>query len=197
MIRIVLLIITLVVSSVVITFSETERHLGLNITAHQSDWIAFSPPDKSFTVKLPSVPRRDTGSSKQPDPDGALDAYTVIEFSAGFHIYSIGVFDASHFKDASHPDGVMDALIGLMSYAPKKLVSKTKISVDGMPGREFFFTNKLSNNYGRGRVIHAGTRIYVLVYLTEEEGDASSHSATRFLDSFRIRSTSRVPTIEF
>ena len=174
-------------SSVATRYIKTESHLSLNINAHQSEWIAFSPPDKSFTVKLPSVPCRDTGSSTQPDLDGAIDAYNVIEFSAGFHIYFIGVFDASHFKDASHPDAVMDGLIGLMSYPPKKLVSKTKIILDGMPGREFGFANNLNNNYGRGRVIHAGTRIYVLVYITEEEGDVSSHSATRFLDSFRIR----------
>src|SRR5215210_355333 len=179
------LILSLIITS--LPLAETDAGVGSQDTSSQAGWRVFSPPDKAFTVEMPSEPQHD---SDDPLSDAALtgEGYTAIGGSSGLSFYTIDILCTDKLKAKGiEANALLDALVEMMAGAPHKIVSKSNVEVDGLPGREFVSSNTRGNDYSKGRLINADSRIYMMVVITDSVEALSDAGVTRFLNSFHVR----------
>jgi hypothetical protein len=168
--------------------AETETRAGFDLHqgSAQAGWRPFSPPDKAFTVELPSEPQHD---SDDPLSDAALtgETYTAMDVSTGLSFYTINILCTERLKAKGvEPNSLLDGLVEMMAGAPHKLVSKSRVEVDGLPGREFVYANERGNDYSKGRLINADSRVYMLMIVADNVEALSDAGVKRFLNSFHV-----------
>ena len=163
-----------------------------NLTAAQSGWPVYTPPDKSFKVELPEPAKFRRKKVKPKDDlfEGKTkvgDTY-ILKLRQGNpeSFFSISVFHLfSPVNNRQFDERVY--LLALIVGGDKEESDFTKradVIVDGFHGREFIFQK--GNVNGRLLFINAGRRIYALQYYSEVEGEIDSKNAARIFDTFRL-----------
>jgi hypothetical protein len=150
-----------------------------------SDWVSFNSSDGRFSVGMPKKPEenvRDIDSAV-----GKLQLHTFPSSSAiGYFMVSYGDYPNEPAADRREPvlDGVRD---GVISGLEGELISETKISINGYPGRELLAkkTIESSETTFNWRIYLVGRRVYQVAAATKK-ADSTSPEIAKFLNSFRL-----------
>jgi len=167
----------LLVCLVVVLFSTT-------VGAFQDDWYKFTSPENRYSVLMPHKPTTEVvpNSSGQ----GTHNRFGDVEQGYAFVIedlHDMGATDAEKYLDGVR-DGVLKELKGT-------LLSETKITTSGFPGREL----KLSAETDTKLPYISRTRIYVVgksfysmsfVYATSLDADYVDRIAQRYFSSIQF-----------
>lgn len=147
----------------------------------KSRWHVFSPPDKSFRIEVPNIMRYVKDSEFD-----SLVAYAAhcLPSDDKECRYLVGVIQ---FSDREKPEtlGGLEFMIGGDNREPTR---KIVITVDGLPGREIVYSSppEFGVTYLRGRIIDAGTCIFLIRYTTDNLANLYSSSTNRFFNSFHV-----------
>ena len=151
-----------------------------------TEWVKFTSPKGVFTLLAPHELKLDTdGQSTNETP--THNRFNDFEEGYGFvveYFDNIPATDADKYLDGTR-DGIVQALNGTV-------VSESKLSLDGHPGREL--TMSLSGQNGtavmsRTRFYLVGTSMFSLSYVWLKDLDPALATKTgeRFFSSVRIR----------
>ncbi|MGI8467377.1 MAG: hypothetical protein ACR2N3_02885 [Pyrinomonadaceae bacterium] len=153
-------------------------------------WRIYSPPNKSFIIRLPAPLRPekyfDDDADLSPDPNGytAINFYGARQSSPKLRSFLIMVINVSEGLRKKNPNGNelggLEFMIGGDNGIP---TSESNINFRGLRGKEFIYATK--NILTGGRILDAGKRIYLLSLKAENAEDLISPSAERFFGSFR------------
>lgn len=167
-----------------------ERPGGRAVRA-QSDWQVYAPPDQSFMVEVPQTPHDEAESYEDLDesaPRGwkPIHSYAAVASLDKLRAYFISVFEV----DGARPgalDKAVDDFMRVLADKDKRTTGAEQVSVNGLRGRDFTLSSKGADEHEfmRVRFVDAGTRLYMLTYVTDTAGDLDSPSALRFLNSLR------------
>jgi hypothetical protein len=151
-------------------------------------WRTFSPPDKAFSIELPSAPDHEHDSALSNEPFVGEDYTSLGASDTGLGFFTVG-FSCSRGGQANDLAAQLyrEELTGAIRPLRGRATSKS-ILVDGLPGRESV-TSK-PNNYLRIRSVVAGPRTYILSFISESAVDSEA-VGMRFFNSFHIN---RSPT---
>jgi predicted Zn finger-like uncharacterized protein len=150
------------------------------------EWREHDSPAGGFRVELPAEPRRDT-ERRFRDVGLRFERMKAVE---GTHLwtraenYAIAHRDLAPGRLATD-DQVLDAQIkDLLRGEVRQTGQTTRIEVDGFPGREFSCQTGNGSVY-TGRVVLAGTRVYVLL-AGGRFAESDDGNVRHFLESFEI-----------
>src|SRR5215213_3217905 len=162
--------------------------VGSKCTNAQSSWQVFSPPDKSFTVELPTQPRRPLNKEESAESifENIKSAYVyTLKLRSNDPVpdFSFGVLYLS--KPLSNPkfDETVNSNMLWIGGDDKHFSKESDVIVSGFHGREFIYEKGIAS--GRALFINAGSRIYVMLFHTEVEGDISSEAVSRIFRTFK------------
>ena len=167
--------------------------IHINVAA-QAKSVIFSPPDKSFSVELPSPakpekPKRNSEAMTVNDlfggiKDGVGSSY-LIKLTPYEHYPSVGVGSLIPLKprdQKSFVDEVNSYMLWM--FGDNKHFSKeADVVVNGFSGREFVFEKGVGS--GRALFVNSGRRIYMLTYFEEEYGQPTSEIINKLFASFK------------
>ena len=139
-------------------------------------WQRVQPPDGGFAVLLPGTPEVSSEPINTPVGPATMHTYIVSNGSEGY---------MASYTDALVPLDPQRALDGARNGALGKgrLISETRISLDGAPGR--FFVIQIGEMQYTAKVYVLGRRLYQTVTVTKGQGSLSP-TAQSVLDSFRF-----------
>lgn len=150
------------------------------VSAAQSSWRVFSPPDKSFRIETPVLLNRIYDMYGDTSPDGykTVDVFGGASKSQGSFL--IVVLTPSEEMRSKNPNGNelggLEFVIGGDDAQP---LEEKAIIVGGFKGKEFVYDRS------RGRILDAGERIFILAYGGKNSKSPTSPTITRFFNSFR------------
>jgi hypothetical protein len=159
-------------------------------------WVAFTAPDGSFSVRLPSEP--EVQNETVPTEAGDIEiAMYITEGSDRMVMVAHNGFPAAVAEViASGDDATIQSILdggrdGAVSNVQGTLQDEKPVTVGGFPGREFTFTVAADISptgeaiTGIARVILAKDRLYQMLSLTNaDETDPAAVQA--FFDSFQF-----------
>jgi hypothetical protein len=146
------------------------------------EWQTHDSQQGGFRVELPGEPRKDM-KRRFSEQGLRLQQMTAVE---GTHLWTRAENYAIAYRDL--PDRLRQTDDQILDDEIKRVLGEARqadpIDVGGFPGREFEYQAKGGAVY-RGRVILAGTRVYVILAggrFTEPDDE----NMRRFLESFEI-----------
>jgi hypothetical protein len=161
--------------------------------APKPGWQTYKSDDDTFTVAFPpgTIDEQGRRTKDVGGPSGFQSASVKVGVGSDYRVSYVRIFHSS----PSGPDAIeteLDRSIDRMNLIRQgtTLVSKTKIQLDGFPGREYTRTKPdlTGNPMGGlilGRMYIVGDRLYEL---TREgsKADVSSDETTLFFNSFKL-----------
>ena len=165
--------------------------VGSKLAYAQSSWQVFSPPDKSFTVELPERPRQakppsNTEESAESFFENTKSAYAYtlsLRKNDPVPEFSFGVLHLSKPMGNSQFDETVNSNMLWIGGDDKHFSKEADVVVSGFHGREFIYDKGIAS--GRALFINAGSRIYLVLFHTEVEGDISSVAVSRIFRTFK------------
>jgi len=147
-------------------------------------WVEFTSPDGSFSASFPETPEEQTQSIDTAAGPITLHGFTV---DRGYIAYAVMYSDfPSDLIQQGDPDLLLDGGVdGAVTNVQGNLVSKTTISLDGHPGREFTIESDAQQVTVKGRIFLVDNRLYQVIVVIAEGGSFESETA-KFLDSFTL-----------
>jgi hypothetical protein len=169
--------------------------LTVSSQIYAQNWRTYSPPDNSFTIEVPALMRRVTwfegqhGIETEPDPDidKSVTPFAALQSEPQVREYGVVVLDgkSKELPSKNREDRIAGLwfLIGGDDATP---TNERIVRVSGFNGKEYVYAKEISDErYTRGRIIDAGEKIYVIVFVAKTAEDLNSSDAERFLNSFR------------
>jgi hypothetical protein len=161
---------------------------GAKVVHAQSNWHGFSPPDKSFTVELPATPQRPVKK------EGSAES--IFENIKSAYVYTLSLRSNDAVPDLSfgilYPSNALtngkfnETVNSNMLWIggdDKHFLKEADVVVSGFHGREFIYEKGIAS--GRALFINGGSRIYLVLFHTEVEGDISSEAVSRIFRTFK------------
>jgi hypothetical protein len=153
--------------------------------AEELPWKAFESKEGRFVVEFPGVPRQ-RNNARPTAKFGTLEQHMFL-----LEVPNTGVFTVSYMDyprgamDRYKPDQLLDdARDTALKISKGKLVSETKVTMGGFPGRAIVFEGA-NNLVFSAHYYVAKERVYsALAYVPKATAD--SPSVKRFLDSFKL-----------
>jgi hypothetical protein len=151
-----------------------------------TDWVSFSSPEGRFSVGMPKKPADDVK-----DVDSVVGKLQLHSFTsssaAAFFMVSYGDYPIEPAVDRREKvlDGVRDGVISGLDGS--SLLSETKTTIDGHPGREFLAKQTVDGD----ELIYAwhiylvGQRLYQVAAVAKKP-DSTAPEITKFFNSFRL-----------
>jgi len=154
--------------------------------ADELPWKAFESKEGRFVVEFPGVPRP-RHNSRPTAKFGTLEQHMFL-----LEVPNTGVFSVSYMDyprgaiDKYQADQLLDdARDTVLKIAKGKLLSETKVTMGGFPGRAIVFEGA-NNLVFSAHYYVARERVYsALAYVPKGSGD--SPYVKRFLDSFKLQ----------
>ena len=145
-------------------------------------WIEFNSKEGGFSILMPHKPARQ--NSPTSTDVGTVD---IVIFTATTDGAFYGVI-YSDFPSVPSNDVEINKRLdkgrdGGIAQAKGKLVSETRITLDGFLGREI--KAKLDEGYLLARVYSVKQRVYQII-MAGNEADLASENAKRFFNSFKL-----------
>jgi hypothetical protein len=150
-----------------------------------SDWVSFNSPEGRFSIGAPTKPQENV---KDIDSDvGKLQLHSFASSSAiAYFMVSYGDYPNEPAADRRELvlDGVRD---GVIKGLEGELISETKISINGYPGRQLLARKTIegSETTFNWRIYLVGPRVYQVAVATKKS-DSATPEITKFLNSFRL-----------
>jgi len=145
-------------------------------------WIELQSKEGAFSILMPHQPARQSDSTKTAAGSIDMVMFTVSTDSAFYAIiYSDFPFVPSTTDEINKRlDNGRD---GGLARSKGRLVSETRITLDGYLGREI--KAKLDEGFLVARIFSVKQRLYQML-MAGTEADVSSANATRFFNSFKL-----------
>lgn len=152
-----------------------------------TEWVKFTSPKGVFTLLAPHEFKPDVESQPTDDKTGH-ERFTDFEEGYGFvieYFEHVPVTDQEKYLDGTR-DGILQSLKGT-------LVSESKLSLDGHPGRELSMSLTAENGtvvLSRTRFYLVGTSMFSLSYVWRKDMDTALATKTgeKFFSSVKIKS---------
>jgi hypothetical protein len=153
--------------------------------AEEPSWKSFESKEGRFTVEFPGVPRQ-RSNTRPTARFGTLEQHMFL-----LEVPNVGVFTVSYMDyprgamDKYKPDQLLDdARDNALKIAKGKLLSETKVTMNGFPGRVIVFDGA-NNLVFTAHYYVAKERVYTaLAYVPKASGDSAE--VKRFLASFKL-----------
>ena len=135
----------------------------------QTRLVTFSPPDRSFRIKIPSKPSH-VHSSLDYERQGlfegnfAADTYDFSPNDSGT-VGVITVFHLARAKSRRQFNKESDSIMLVVGGDDKEFLKRTSIRTSGLHGREYLYSK--GDIRGRVLIVNAGKKIFFLQYHTE------------------------------
>jgi len=150
-----------------------------------SDWVSFNSPEGHFSVGMPNKPAADVK-----DVDSAVGKLQLHSFTSSnavaYFMVSYGDYPTEAASDRREAvlDGVRD---GVVNGLEGVLISETKTTIDGYPGREFLAKKTVDGDelIFAWHIYLVGPRLYQVAALAKKP-DSTSPEITKFFNSFRL-----------
>lgn len=167
----------------------------------QAKWHTYFPADKNFSIQLPVPLQRvmsfegEHGASLESDQKMELAiCYAAIETTPGESRFGIIVISKNDIikirPSVSKRDLFKGISYGLIADDDEIefLKPASKLRYKRLIGKEYFYIDGNSSGlFTRGRILDAGRKIYVLVFVGKNEADLKSPDAEQFFNSFTLR----------
>jgi len=159
----------------------TERRAPLALpTARGVVWSEFSSPQGRFSILMPGTPHKERQKAETPLGPIEVEIFLVPFFNDSYGVSYNDYPDAITRKEFA--DQVLDgARNGTAKSMKGHVVSETKITLDGHPGRDYLLGTP-TGGY-RSRIYLIGQRLYQLAVRGPSTSSADAH---KFFESFRI-----------
>lgn len=138
---------------------------------------AYAPQGGGFTVQMPGP------AQEQTDPNGTHMFLSEVNGKA----FIVGYTDfGNHLKvTKANADMLLDAARnGMVQNAHSKVISETKITFQGHPGRDLKLMTK-EGYFMQLKMVLSDTRLYQVGVATPKD-EANSPEIKKFIDSFRL-----------
>ncbi len=150
-----------------------------------SDWVSFNSPEGRFSVGMPNKPADDVK-----DVDSVVGKLQLHSFTSSnavaYFMVSYGDYPNEPTSDRREKvlDGVRD---GVVSSLEGVLLSETKTTIDGYPGREFIAKKTVDGDelIFNWHIYLVGPRLYQVAAVAKKS-DSTSPEITKFFNSFRL-----------
>jgi hypothetical protein len=152
------------------------------------EWIAFTSPAGSFTIRMPEKPELDIQTIATLAGPMETHLYTASDRFGVVYQTGYSDFPPQLVKPARSQQLLVDAQKGAAGNLGGTVSAERVLEVDGHPAREFSMqvTSKGMQFGYWGRLILAGARLYQLQVIAP--GDlGSEEKRKRFFESFQIR----------
>ncbi|HXL82461.1 MAG TPA: hypothetical protein VN951_16410 [Pyrinomonadaceae bacterium] len=150
-----------------------------------SDWVSFNSPEGRFSVGMPNKPAEDVKEVDSVVGKLQLHSFTASNAVAYFMV-SYGDYPNEPTADRREKvlDGVRD---GVVSSLEGGLISETKTTIDGYPGREFLAKKTVDGDelIFNWHIYLVGPRLYQVAAVAKKS-DSTSPEITKFFNSFRL-----------
>jgi hypothetical protein len=151
-----------------------------------SDWVSFNSPEGHFSVGMPNKPAVDVK-----DVDSVVGKLQLHSFTASnavaYFMVSYGDYPNGPTVDRREKvlDGVRDGVISGLDGS--SLISETKTTIDGYPGREFLAKKTVDGDelIFNWHIYLVGPRLYQVAAVAKKP-DSTSPEITKFFNSFRL-----------
>jgi hypothetical protein len=138
------------------------------------NWVEYHPDGQSITVMMPSEPRREE-PTRTPLPAGSVTIHMFTSEVSGQGIAGFGYADYEGVELGDSSQALEGSLDGMLKKSNSKLVSKTPINYQDMPGLEFEVTPPesagIKNGRGYGKILLRYNRLYILFITASENTD--------------------------
>jgi hypothetical protein len=153
--------------------------------ASAQEWKEFSSPECRCSAQFPGAPQPRTQPLQS--KYGSHEAKMWILDVPGNAFFALFYMDypKDSFAKAKPEDLLADARDEAVKNVKGKLVSETKITMNGYPGREFKIASPGALNL-HARIFLAKERLYQVIAVVPEARD-SAGDAKKFLDSFKFQ----------
>jgi len=150
-----------------------------------SGWISFSSPEGRFSVGAPAKPQEDVK-----DIDSVVGKLQLHSFATSTAIayFMVSYGDYPNEPAADRREAVLDGVRdGVINGLAGELISETKITINGYPGRELFARKTIdgSETNFNWRIYLVGPRLYQVAVATKK-ADSGTPEILKFLNSFRL-----------
>ncbi len=157
-------------------------------------WRAIDKTAAGFKLEMPGEPKQSvveaTTDSGDPEPVSML--MVKPDAQSAFAIAWAEKPPVARVNDLLADKTLDQARDGAMARTQSTLISETRSTPQGYPGREV-----MSRNVGGGildtRFIYAGTRLYMLIATSPSESARREDAIQRFFNSFAIAGNTQVP----
>jgi hypothetical protein len=150
--------------------------------ASAQSWTEFHSKEGAFSILMPSKPARQNNPTST--PIGTID---IVMFTAStdsaFYAVTYSDFPSAPSDDDEANRRLDSGRDGGVAQAKGKLISETRITLDGFLGREI--KAKVEGGYLLARVYSVKQRVYQIIMAGSEAEIASQH-AIRFFNSFKL-----------
>src|SRR5688572_20985046 len=171
----------LVVPTLVLMFAA----MRVEVNA-QTGWVTFSPPDRGFSIKIPSKPTYKRTSLNYPEQglfDGNLWA-DIYDFSPNVSgtIGVITVFQLTAAKSRRQFNRESDTIMEIVGGDDKEFLKRASVMINGLHAREYSY--RKGDIRGRVLIVNARTRVFFLQFHTE--AGVLPNYVDRIFRSFRV-----------
>lgn len=158
-------------------------------------WKVFSSTEGRFSILLPGTPKEETEEVDTPSGKFEIHKLTLRTFA------DYGVIYADYpmqINDSATANQILDnGAKGAVAEVNSELLSMTKISLDGHPGR-LLKERMRDGSILRAKMLLVGQRLYQVAITTPKEEGVKAEAisffdstASKFLDSFKLTSQER------
>jgi hypothetical protein len=160
-------------------------------------WQVYSPPDAGVSIESPTPLRRvrwyegehgigDNWTTKAEARGGVVYvAQESVPYARDYAVLALYIPKAQRPLSKEQVEYLKWWIGGDDESEP---TSVGEIEVKGVKGKEYVYAHDIAlNRFTRGRIFDGGDRVFILIFKSSIPEDLSSDSATRFLNSFRIR----------
>lgn len=168
----------------------------ISASAQTKTWRIQSPCDGTFSVELPAplyeVSWFEGKHGPSLEPDAGFDrggaAYVALQETPKKRQYGIVVQNVPKEERSEFQRGEFGGSWFVIGGDDATPTSEKVVRVNGFTGREYIYAQEIAEDtYTRGRIFYGAGRLYIIVFVASTAEDLMSAEATRFLDSFRIR----------
>ncbi len=150
-----------------------------------ADWVSYSSPDGRFSIGMPKTPVEDVKDVES--VVGTLKLHSFPSTSATAH-FLVSYGDYPTEPAADNREAILDGVRGgVIKGSEGQLISETKITLDGYPGRQFTAKRMLDGSeiIFNWRIYLVGRRLYQLAAVVNKN-NSNSPEIQKFLNSFRL-----------
>ena len=160
-------------------------------------WRVYSPLDAGVSIESPIPFRRvrwyegehgigDSWTTKAEARGGVV--YVAQETTPYARDYAVLALDIPKAKRPLSQETLEYLKWWIGGDDESEPTSTGDVEVNGLKGKEYVYAHNIAlDRFTRGRIFDGGDRVYIFIFKSSFPDDLSSDSATRFLNSFRIR----------
>jgi len=176
--------------------SAKKKGLSLFSSKDKLNWQSYTNDDGGYRVEVPDSVRADTVPAY--NQEGSTEPiHMQIAHIEGNVSYAIAWADNPPITRISRtsPESTLDmARDGAMDRTHTKLITESKLMIQGFPARDFQASTQPGSAFLYARLVYAGQRLYMLTVIYPNAETLHEQDTIRFFNSFKINQNSNAST---